>query len=279
MQYQVLLLLLSATFWRNVLADVDIQKPEAGDSFSASGGDVTVSLEWKDDSDDSEDADSLDNVSGYTISLCTGSNSEIECFLQLEQNQKIEGNKYSATIKASDAPSGNFFFQIYTEFAKGWTNHYSPRFALTGMSGPKSATITINGAPTLVSLDVSASGKEPDPQLSAGDGTSINSASFTIPYTEQTGKSKFAPMQTQPGSTITATTWSRQYPTSSVSYFSKLGGTANVRTTITPGWSYTPKSAVNAASVAPFPTYYYPASERVTKASLSTAAKKRRWLE
>lgn len=252
-----------------VQADVKITSPTGG-SFSASGGTVEVSLKWEDDGD--SDATDLSQVQSYTISLCTGPNDDIECFHTIVDGKTVSSKSVNAQIKASDAPNGWYYFQIYSVFPKGFTNHYSPRFQLKGMSGESAATIT--GKPT--TLVVTATGDPPEAQVSASD--TINSKSFSLRYTDQTGSTKFAPMQTQPGSKVTATTWSMKYPTSAVTYYSLAAGSPNARTTATPGWDYTPTSLPNWAPVAPYPTYFYPASQRVTKASL-LSAKKKRWFD
>ena len=74
------------------------------------------------------------------------------------------------------------------------------------------------------------------------------------PYTMQTGVSRFAPMQMQPQSAVTAQTWTRKFPTSSVSLYSTLRKSPDKLTTITPGWSYTLPSDYNYATPAPFPS-------------------------
>ena len=113
-----------------------------------------------------------------------------------------------------------------------------------------------------------------------GGNTSVDSRSFSISYTKQTGKTRYAPMQTQPGSTITHKSMTRRFATSSYSAYSTYKKSPNVMTTLTPGWDYTPASKPNYATVAPYPNTAYPASEIITAtASLTSAAKKRRWLD
>lgn len=273
--HALLSFLLLTLLYGQVSADVKITSPTQGQSFSASGGSVDIDIKWTDD--DSNPHTSLDDATGYTISLCTGSSGSIQCFKTYLANKEDTDDLYTASIKATDAPNGLFFFQVYTVFSQATTIQYSPRFTLSGMSGTTTTTLINGGKPA--TLSVSVTGAQPSPFTSLDATlTSINSASFTIPYPEQSGVTKFAPMQMQPGSTVTATTWTPQYPSSSVSYFSTLAKPGTVLSTITPGWSYTPESAANWATVAPYPNTFYPASERVTQATLSANNKKKRWL-
>lgn len=264
----ILLCLLST-----VIADVSIKSPEAGATYSASGGAVLVQIKWEDDGDDL--TTDLTTVKSYTISLCSGSNDKISCFKTILLSGTVSGNLYTASIKSTDAPSGNFFFQILASFPTGTSIHYSERFTLSGMSG-SATTQVLDGSPvTLVLTDTEAA---PSPQVSVGDDNKpLDSASFLVPYTEQTGKTRYAPMQLQPGTTVTMTAWTRQFPTSSVLYALTFMSKPYQKTTKTPGWSYTMMSAPNWASPATYPNQWYAAKERVTPAALSSAVKRKRW--
>ncbi|KAK6459928.1 cell wall synthesis protein KRE9 precursor [Scheffersomyces coipomensis] len=272
MHFISIIITLLSLYLSSSLADVSIASPSAGDSYSGSGGAAVIDVKWVDDAVSGSDTFSLTNAQTYTILLCTGSNLQIQCDNNnpLLSNEAVPSDSYSVSIKNTLYPNGYYFLQVYTVFLqKATTTHYSGRFQLTGMQGPTSTwKVTVTGA-------------GPAAQTSGGNAvtTTYNSASFSIPYTLQTGLTRFAPMQTQPGSKVTATTWSIRYPTSSVTLFSTQAGSPVVYSTITPGWDYTPSSLVNWATVATYPNYYYPASSRVSKASLSSATKKKRWLD
>lgn len=251
------------------LADVEITSPEEGDKFSGSSGKASIKVSWKDNSDSDSDL-SLDNVKSYTLSLCTNG-SPIQCQDPAIKQQKLTSNSATVTVNQDDVPSGYYFIQVYTIFNSGGTTTiYTPRFRLTDMEGPTG---------TLV---VTVTGDQPDGQTSGFDQTTGSdiSKSFTVPYTLQTGKTRYAPMQMQPGSKVTATTWTMRFPSSAVTYYSTKHTKPVVYSTITPGWSYTASSEVNWATVAPYPTNWYAASERkLSKASITATKKKRRWLE
>ncbi|CDK28796.1 unnamed protein product [Kuraishia capsulata CBS 1993] len=252
-----------AIFWvlifiTSVFADVEITSPAGGETYTVDGNTVSLTLKWKDDGDDP----SIKTVTSYTFKLCTGPNTDMDCTeLQVDSTKETS---FSVDVDADTGKSGNYFFQltaVYTD--NGYTIHYSPRFKLAGMTGSSKA---------------SGSGTEPDPQISVSVDNTVASASFSVTYTKQTGKTRYAPMQMQPGSKVTAKTWSRRHATSSVSYYKTNTQKTLVGSTITPGWSYTMSSLVNYATPAPFPSEvgWYAASERLKSATVSDSAEKRR---
>ena len=268
MKYHLAILTLLSSLLAPVFADVEITSPEEGDKFSGSSGKATIIVKWDDNSDSDSDM-SLDNVKSYTLSLCTNG-SPIQCLDPTIKQKEITSNTATVSVEQNDVPSGYYFIQIYTEFKDGSTGIvYTPRFRLTDMEGPTG---------TLV---VTVTGDSPEGQTSASESTGADiSKSFTVPYTLQTGRTRYAPMQMQPGSTVTATTWTRKFPTSAVTYYSTKHTKPVVHSTITPGWSYTASSEVNWATVAPYPTNWYAASERkLSKASITATKKRKRWIE
>ncbi|KAI5952434.1 KRE9 [Candida jiufengensis] len=254
----------------STFAAVDITSPEQGDQFSGTSGSASVQVQWKDDGS-SDDALSLDNVEFYTLTLCTGLSGTIQPTKLVLKEQQFPSKTATLSVPQTDYANGYYFVQIYTSFKNGATTiQYTPRFRLTGMSGTAGTYI------------VTVTGDSPQGQTSGYDPATNTdfSSSFTVPYTLQTGKTRFAPMQMQPGSTVTATTWTRRFPTSAVTYYTTKQKSPVVMSTITPGWSYTASSEVNWASVAPYPTNWYAASERkVSHASITATKKKKRWLD
>lgn len=253
-----------------ISADVAFTSPRAGDSFAASGGTVDFEVRWQDISL-AEDPLGLENADSFTLLLCTGANTQIQCLSEpIFLRRTFSSYEYQASLSASLVASGNWYLQMYTIFNdESTTTSYSSRFELTGMTGPQATFV------------VTATGPAPAGQTSltgAAGATTFDTASFDLPYTAQTGIYRFAPMQTQPGSTITATTWTPRYPTSAYTAFQSHAEPPRIVSTITAGWDYSAESAANWASVAPYPTAFYPASERVTSASLSSQ-RNRRWLD
>jgi hypothetical protein len=255
------------TLFTVVLCDVSISKPNKGQTFTVSGGSVTIDLTWI----ESNATPKLTAITSYSFTLCTGPNSEIYGFdssLKKISASDISGYSYSFQVPSTLGADGVYYVQIYATSSDGYTIHYSNRFTLSGMTGstepsgddtspPSAQTSLSDGATTLPASELSKS--------------------FALAYSEQTGLTRYAPMQTQPGTTVTATTWSRRYPASAVTYYTSLSSSLAQLSTITPGWSYTLSSAVNWASAAPFPSEnggWYNPSSKLTKPSvtaLSTA--------
>ncbi|QPG74035.1 hypothetical protein FOA43_001354 [Brettanomyces nanus] len=246
-------------------ADVTISAPASSETVTASSGDVKVKIEWADDDSSPE----LTDATAYTFKLCTGSNTDIEGVDEIDtiSASAISGYSYTASFDASDYASGLYYVQIYTTFKSGaYSIHYSSRFSVKGLTG---------------STKASGSGDPPTAETSSPD-AAVNSKSFSITYTLQTGKTRYAPMQMQPGSTVTVSSWSRRFPTSAVTYYSTYRKSLDCLSTITPGWSYTMDSFTNMATPAPFPSEvgWYPASQKLESASLDGSLrriKKRRW--
>ncbi|ODV86056.1 hypothetical protein CANARDRAFT_197473 [[Candida] arabinofermentans NRRL YB-2248] len=260
----ILLLLLLQLVSFKVYADVSIELPDSSTTYTVSDSEVVVEIELSDDGD----SPSLSDAESLTFTLCTGPNTDIFAVSDLAviTPAELTDDKYNATVKASVGASGKYYIQIYAVYSSGYTIHYSDRFSLKGMTGTHAT---------------SGTGDPPDAELSASV-TADMSASFSVTYTKQTGRTRYAPMQTQPGTKVTHSTWSRRFPSSSVSYYSTAKPSPNVYSTITPGWSYTMSSLANYATPAPFPSEvgWYAASARLQSASIDSSLrkmKKRRW--
>lgn len=266
-----LLLLLSLN---RSFAMIILTGPEMGETFTASGGDIDIPISWQDDGKDPL----LERVVSYTFLLCTGPNNPIHGLQQLARinASEISTNGFIAQFDADIAASGSFYVQVFCELDNGgYIIRYTNRVNLKGMTG---------------TFIPSGSGPSPYGEMHDIDSGEDISTLSTVPYTAQTGKTRFAPMQMQPGSTITVSTWSRRFPTSAVTYYTTANPSPNVLSTITPGWSYTMSSLVNFATPAPFPSEvgWYPASVRLQSASLDAnmgnvdsheKLKKRRWAD
>uniref|UniRef100_A0A060T5B8 ARAD1B06050p n=1 Tax=Blastobotrys adeninivorans TaxID=409370 RepID=A0A060T5B8_BLAAD len=223
------------------VADVQLDSMES--SYSASS---TMKITWTDDGSDP----SLDDLTSANILLCTGPNDDIHCFDDAYVAKGIDpsAKKYSADLStvSSLGDDGNYYLQFVSEYkGGGQTLHYSDRFKLTGMTGSYKAT---------------GSG---DPPTGENDANLPSPSSLiSVTYTLQTGPTRMAPMQLQPGTSVDLSkSWSRLFPTSAVTYFTTYGSAAKFKTTLTPGWSYTVHTSTNGAATRPWPTVYYSAAK------------------
>ncbi|KAL3232401.1 Cell wall synthesis protein KNH1 [Nakaseomyces bracarensis] len=223
-----------------VKGDIAVVGPDLDESFDASGGFAQVNINWL----YTPNAPLQEDFTKLTFSLCSGPNYNIEAFETLGTTSDINSLTYSVKIPNTIGTDGYYYIQIFSQTKDGYTIHYSPRFQLTGMDGAKVAdTIMYTAPPT------------PETRVTTGDvGATIDSRSFTVPYAKQTGLVKYAPMQTQPATKISADTWTRKYDTSSVSYFTTNSQSPEQHTTLTPGWSYYISSDHNYAAAAPMPS-------------------------
>ncbi|CDO91818.1 unnamed protein product [Kluyveromyces dobzhanskii CBS 2104] len=241
-----------------VHADVSIVKPTSGSSYKANsdGESVDIEIVWE----ESADLPSLSSFDYYTFTLLYGNNSDMVIIDAVEEvtssNITTSDSQYTYTVSFSSTKMGDgqFFVQVYAFSSElGYTIHYSPRFDITSVSdGVTTYTYTADDVPGAEYSLVNSG---------------IDSRSFTVPYTMQTGIRRYAPMQTQPGTAITVTTWSRRFATSDVTYYTSFRNSLDQMTTYTPGRSYGRTSDYNYATPAPFPSDnggWYDASDRQT---------------
>lgn len=227
-------------FLQLVRSDVAIVGPALDQTYDASDGSVTIEIDWM----YTPNAPLQSDFTQFTFSLCSGPNYNIEAFLTLGSSKDINALQFTAKVADSVGSDGYYYIQIFAQTTDGYTIHYSPRFKLTGMAGAKLADTTLYTMPPT-----------PETRITTGDvGATIDSRSFTVPYALQTGLVKYAPMQTQPGTKVSASKWTRKYDTSSVSYFTTNSQQPEQHTTLTPGWSYFISSDHNYASAAPMPS-------------------------
>lgn len=254
------------------LALADLKLEDMKKSYTVSSG---IDLKWKDDGQDPP----LKDFPKTTILLCTGSNSDIDCFkdtpLYDGNLQSLKGEKKLPLTQVSAlGGNGPYFIQMVAIYkGQGQTILYSDRFKLTGMTGDKKAS---DGGDTSPPDGSSTAGQMSDAEQSSEGKKS---------YTKQTKKTRVAPMQLQPATKVTRSLKATQrLPKSSVSsYFTTITGPPNVMSTITPGWSYTFEAATNWAKTQPTPTKAYAASaaqkSKIAKLKPSKGAKTKRWVD
>ncbi|KAG5359960.1 Cell wall synthesis protein [Yarrowia sp. C11] len=251
-----LLVLWLATF---VVGDISITAPKLGESFKA--GD-TIKVTWKDDGE----TPSLDDFKSLTATLVTGPDPAnlLPQGLKLKDGVTVDGGTVSVTVPASAGANGYYTIQLYAIMANGgYAIHYTNWFEMSGLTGSTKAPKSDPGTP-------------PEKQISDKSEKAQGDllASHTVPYAEQSGTVKYAPMQMQPGSSITAKTMSQRFPTSAFTPFQSFASAPKCTSTDTPGWSYSRGSATNMAPPAPYPSalgwYAASAKTRATPSPMPT---------
>ena len=104
------------------------------------------------------------------------------------------------------------FLKMISATTGGTVVNYSARFSLSGMTGTFPDNVEAGIKKVSGTNGPSAQNNVVNNPGGAGGGA----AGFSVPYTLQTGATKYAPMQRKPGTKISANKASAQYPTSSV---------------------------------------------------------------
>ena len=274
---QVYALWILTAFLTMVNADVVINNQPKG-TYKPSNGEVSVKMGIEDDSINPNDPSKFGESQSGTISICAGKSNSFKCFKTVKKLDGLKQGDFEVTMKSDLVPDGYYFFQIYASFDRGASIHYSHRFKLENMDNDDEAIKVTTPTPAST-IKPTATGETPTDSENNGMPKSHDPRSYKIPYGLQSGVVKFAPMQTQPGSKTTYSTWSRRFPTSSLSIYTTYGKRPTVRTTTTSKWDYTPTSLVNGAKAAAYPTYFYPASsKKVLSASMTASRRRNRWI-
>ena len=151
--------------------------------------------------------------------------------------------------------AGSYLKMISTAKNGGTVINYSSRFTITGMTGTTTASIqkavtalggATAGPPTV--NDVAAGGNNapapaPAPVPAAGAGI------WGIPYGQQTGLTKYAPMQGVPPTQITQKSPTPKYPTSAFTIATAFLPKASIVTTLTEIFTFKVKSHANTVSL------------------------------
>lgn len=244
------------------LVSADIKLQQMSKTYDASSGNLV--LKWT----ESATFPPMKELDKMVIVLLTGPNSKMTAVTDLAKSMTpSQIQKGSLTVDLSQiAPlgaNGPYFIQVNTFLGAGQAMYYTDRFELTGMTG---------------TLPASGSGDPPaDTPLIPPNSLVLSMGK--IPYASQTGPIKYAPMQMQPGTTVTKPLQlTQRLPTSAVTYFTAFRPSPSVLTTITPGWSYTFTTHTNYASTNGKPTQWRTASAvQASSIAAKTASKQKRW--
>ncbi|KAK9241094.1 cell wall synthesis protein KRE9/KNH1-domain-containing protein [Lipomyces kononenkoae] len=238
-----------------VLGDVQFTIPQPGQSYAAT---APLAITWQDNGN----APTFADLSTATLKLCGNTDpTNFNCFSFLFQAASLSGfgGTYTANFPITLGANGQYFLQMTSILtAGGYVINYSDRFNLTGMTGTTEYVYVANTA---------------GPARYYAPSAPSASNAFTVSYQDQAGwPTKYAPMQTQPGTTVTASTASRQYPTSAISaIFTTNTLQPYAVTTTTNPWNYPWTSVINDVSPQPDPSANggsYPAKKK---------QKKKRW--
>ncbi|KAL1852934.1 Cell wall synthesis protein kre9 precursor [Paecilomyces lecythidis] len=235
------------------LADVEFLEPDAG--ATAKGGD-TITVRWRDSGKEPK----LSQLTRYDLYLCAGgdtADSYEELSHLITEGTFARGNSVSFKIEpeVGDGDENAYFLKMVSKGPDTEIVNYSKRFTLTQMTG----TFPSNVRDGLASVsDLGGPGFKVDEEQSTLEREELRkrqaAGEYTIPYQDQlTGLTKYAPAAQQPGTTITAKSRKRQFPTSAYDVATTFLPEPTVETTLTASATFSTSSIENTASPAPQP--------------------------
>jgi hypothetical protein len=147
-------------------------------------------------------------------------------------------------VLSTDSELRSYFRVISVATQGGTVTTYSDRFTITGMTGATDPTIkaAITAAGTAVPASVDATAN--NAAAAAGD----PNANSGVPYAEQTGLIRYAPMQGVPPTKITKKDTKPLYPTSSYKIAVSFLPTPSQTKTVTASQTFSADSMENTVS-------------------------------
>ncbi|KAI5366489.1 hypothetical protein Slin14017_G041290 [Septoria linicola] len=237
------LLPLTAALVGKAFADVKFTKPAAGASINVG----TISIEWQ----DSGDSPSLDDLTTYEIQLIQGGNdgtNSVPLTVLSTKGSHTAGTKAQGTVPVGIAEEiKNSFYLKMQSVAKegGQVINYSSRFSIKGLTGTSPDT-AIAGAKSVTGT----AGPDTQNQVANNAGAAVPADGdvFNMAYADQTGPTRYAPMQGIPPTKITAKNYTPLHPTSSFSIAKTFLPIAKIQTTITQSQTFSVSSMENTAA-------------------------------
>ncbi|KAJ9301489.1 hypothetical protein DTO271G3_1624 [Paecilomyces variotii] len=236
------------------LADVEFLEPDAG--ATAKGGD-TITVRWRDSGKEPK----LSQLTRYDLYLCAGgdtADSYEELSHLIEEGTFARGNSVSFKIEpeVGDGDENAYFLKMVSKGPDAEVVNYSKRFTLTQMTGTFPSNVRDGLAS--VSDDLGGPGSKVDEEQSTLEREELRkrqeTGEYTVPYQDQlTGLTRYAPAAKQPGTTITAKTPKRQFPTSAYVVATTFLPEPTVEVTLSASATFSTSSIENTASPAPQP--------------------------
>lgn len=255
-------------FFGLVLGDVAVVAPEKARHYNSNEGMVSMEIKWTDDNTSPD----IKDAQLYSFGLCTGTNDNIKLIQLLQEDVEVEdididtGGSFdiwtfSTEFNSTITDDGIYFIQIVAKFIdiSRQSIHYSERFYLDRMDGKKKS-----GHGTM--------DRPPNPETtgvidSEGDKITHSStnidAYFTIPYSQQTGKGRYAPQQPMPSRTWKSERWTHETTAPTSGAYKKPGSAPRVEYTITQPRTYEYPTSDN--TMKPLETYlsWYDPRDRI----------------
>lgn len=257
--------LLAASLIPFASADVKFTSVTGGDSLTVGYGPSPITVEWVESGNEPK----ISELESYVLDLCAGTN---ENFASVKTITSKGVHSFGTIAKGIILPTDGgdaenaYFFRMVSKTKNGETvTNYSSRFTLFGMAGgfPASVQEALDADP-IIDTDAPIVPGEEESELKKRQGAApIGGAantvagaagSYTIPYTMQTGATRYAPMQRVPSSKITMKTASAQFPTSAYTAYTTYAPTPTAVMTVTQSGTFTATSKEATQAAAPMPS-------------------------
>ncbi|MCJ1307369.1 hypothetical protein MMC25_001015 [Agyrium rufum] len=153
----------------------------------------------------------ISSLAGCQVFLMAGGNNDANSEQLAAASTTASAKTVTLTIPPSgpsNAPNAYYIKIISAGTTSGQVENFSARFSIAGMQGAWAAPAaeadwkTISG--TAGPATVNSVGQS-DPAANPGAAPGAAQGSYGVPYLQQQGLTRYAPMQPKPGSTITAT--------------------------------------------------------------------------
>ncbi|KAG8630907.1 hypothetical protein KVT40_000047 [Elsinoe batatas] len=255
--------LLLASLVSLIQADVRFTTPAAGATLTGGGA---IQVQWT----DSGSAPALSTFASYQLFLMAGGNdgpSMIQLAVIVPNGLYTTGNVAQGVVQpgiGGTDKNAYFLKMVSTSTSGGQLINYSSRFSLTGMTGTFPPAVQAG----IVAVAGSTAGPATEDQLSNNVGADAGDAGNQVPYSLQSGLTRYAPMQPVPPTKITQKTWKPLFPTSAFTVATTYLPVPTIVTTIT---------AKQTFSVASMENTLAPASQPVAGGNNAQARFLNRW--
>ena len=209
-----------------VFADVKFSKPPAGSTIIGGGA---ISIAWG----DSGAAPSLADLTSYQLFLVAGGQddpSQMVVGTPISSTFAESGNQAEMTVPiAAGGKTTNAYFikMVSVDATGGQVINYSSRFTLSGMTGAFPQNV-------LTGMESVTGNAGPPTKNQVGAANPVaGAAEFALPWSMQTGLTKYASMQPYPPTKIVAKTKTPLFPTSPYTIATAFMPHATIETTVT----------------------------------------------
>lgn len=138
----------------------------------------------------------------------------------------------------------SFLKMMLTSSSGGQLINYSDRFTLTGMTGTFPANVLAG-----INAISGTTGPANEDQITNDAGAGAGDSGNAVPYSLQSGLTRYAPMQPVPPTKITAKTWTPLFPTSAFTVATTYFPRPSIVTTITASQTFSVSSVENTVSI------------------------------